>query len=214
MNRDFKGIWIPKEIWLNKDLTIMERLFLVEIDSLDQEFGCFASNGHFAEMFEISKGRCTQIIKKLEEKGFVKIEIQREGKLITKRVIRVVNKLNTLFNKLNTPSENIKYPYLENAQGNNTIVNNTKGERGALDFLEINFPSRYEAFLMQNQKAIKDFEKFKLDFNDTIIQEKRQWDDALFGRLGKYARNWIENQNRYNKPEEKEPIPLYRRKIS
>jgi len=34
MNRDFKGVWIPKEVWINKDLTWMEKLFLVEIDSL------------------------------------------------------------------------------------------------------------------------------------------------------------------------------------
>jgi hypothetical protein len=215
MNRDFKGIWIPKEIWLNKDLTIMERLFLVEIDSLDQENGCFASNGHFAEMFEISKGRCTQIIKSLEAKGFLKIEIQREGKMITKRVIRVVNKLNTLFNILNTPIKNIKYPYLENDEGNNTITNNTKERDSALDFLEINFPSQYEVFLMQNQKAIKDFEKFKLDFNDTVDQEEIKYTGPiLFARLRKYARNWVQNQDRYNKQEEKEPIPIYRRKIS
>jgi hypothetical protein len=36
-NRDFKGIWIPKEIWLSKDLTLQEKVFYVEIDSLDNE---------------------------------------------------------------------------------------------------------------------------------------------------------------------------------
>jgi hypothetical protein len=30
MDRDFKGIWIPKEIWTSKDLKIMEKLFLLE----------------------------------------------------------------------------------------------------------------------------------------------------------------------------------------
>ena len=35
MERAFKGIWIPAEIWLSKELKIMEKLFLVEIDSLD-----------------------------------------------------------------------------------------------------------------------------------------------------------------------------------
>ena len=33
--RDFKGVWIPKEIWLSTDLKVMEKLILVEIDSLD-----------------------------------------------------------------------------------------------------------------------------------------------------------------------------------
>ena len=74
MNRDFKGIWIPKEIWLNKELKLIEKCFLVEIDSLDNDDGCFASNGYFAEFFGISKGRCSQIIKSLEEKKMIKVK--------------------------------------------------------------------------------------------------------------------------------------------
>ena len=54
--RDFKGIWIPKEIWLNKNLKLIEKIFLVEIDSLDNEDGCYASNKYFAEFFGITKG--------------------------------------------------------------------------------------------------------------------------------------------------------------
>ena len=125
INRDFKGVWIPKEIWLNKDLTIMEKLFLVEIDSLDNDKGCFASNAHFAEFFGITKGRCTQIIKSLEGKGLVKIKLEREGKNVSKRTIKVVRKLNTLVSKLNTPISETKHPYLENDEGSNTITSNT-----------------------------------------------------------------------------------------
>lgn len=214
MQRDFKGIWIPKEIWLNKDLTVMERLFLVEIDSLDNEHGCFASNAHFSEMFDISKGRCTQIIKSLEQKGYLKIKLIRDGKQVSKRILRVVNKLNTLFNKLNTPIKKTKYPYLENAEGSNTSINNTKGEKRALDFLQLNYPSRYDQFLMANKKQIKNWEKFTADFNDTVDDEKREYDVSLFFRLAKYTRNWIENQNKYSAKEENEAKPVYHRKIS
>ena len=35
--RQFKGIWIPKEIWLNKELTMQEKMILVEIDSYAQK---------------------------------------------------------------------------------------------------------------------------------------------------------------------------------
>ena len=132
MHRDFKGIWIDKKIWLNKDLTVMEKLFLVEIDSLDNENGCFASNAHFSSFFEVSKGRCTQIIKSLEAKKLVTITIEREGKVITKRVVRLLNRV---VNKLNTPIEKTKHPYLENDEGINTITNNTKREKGDQDFL-------------------------------------------------------------------------------
>lgn len=122
MNRAFKGVWIPAEIWLNKDITMMEKLFLVEIDSLDNDQGCFASNAYFAEFFDMSKGRCTQIIKSLESKKLIKIRLTRKGKQITKRTIRVVN-------KLTRGSENIKQGYLENAQGSNTSNNNTYKKR-------------------------------------------------------------------------------------
>ena len=125
INRDFKGVWIPKEIWLNKDLTIMEKLFLVEIDSLDNDKGCFASNAHFSEFFGITKGRCTQIIKSLEKKGLVTIKLEREGKNVSKRIIKVVRKLNTLVSKLNTPLSETKHPYLENDEGSNTSNSNT-----------------------------------------------------------------------------------------
>ena len=68
MKREFKGVWIPAEIWLNENLTIMEKLFLVEIDSLNGEKGCYASNEHFSNFFSLSKNRCSEIIKALEAK--------------------------------------------------------------------------------------------------------------------------------------------------
>ncbi|MGX7099456.1 conserved phage C-terminal domain-containing protein [Globicatella sanguinis] len=123
--RKFQGIWIPKEVWLSEELNIMEKLFLVEIDSLDNEEGCYASNKYFSEFFDISKGRCSQIINSLKDKGLIEIAYIREGKEIKKRVIRVVNKLNRVVNKLNNPIKNIKGGYLENDKENNTLSNNT-----------------------------------------------------------------------------------------
>ena len=77
--RDFKGVWIPKEIWLSTDLKVMEKLILVEIDSLDNEDGCFASNEHFSKFFSLSKNRCSEIIKSLEKKGYIHLlMIKRE----------------------------------------------------------------------------------------------------------------------------------------
>jgi DNA-binding MarR family transcriptional regulator len=143
--RGFKGVWIPAEVWLDTSLSIMEKLFLVEIDSLDNEDGCYASNAHFAEFFGVTKGRCTQVIKSLEKKGLVNITVHRDGKQITKRTIHLVNKLNTLVNKLNYPSENIKQGYLENAQGSNTCSNNTNKTKNT-DHLEEWFEQFWTVF--------------------------------------------------------------------
>lgn len=144
VQRDFKGIWIPAEIWLAEDLTIMEKLFLVEINSLDNEKGCFATNKHFSEFFGISKGRCSQIIKSLKEKGYISIYIKREGEAIKERVLKNNLKLvkvdsdthlendYTYLENDDTPLENdnplfrkCEYPYLENDKENNTLFNNT-----------------------------------------------------------------------------------------
>ena len=41
MERDFMGIWIPREIWLSEELSLMEKVLFVEIHSLDNEQGLF-----------------------------------------------------------------------------------------------------------------------------------------------------------------------------
>jgi hypothetical protein len=134
MNRAFKGIWIPAEVWLNDGLSVMEKLFLVEIDSLDNDSGCFASNAHFSKFFGITKPRCSQIIKSLEAKKLIKIKLEMKDKQVTKRTVRVVN-------KLPTPSKYIKGGYVENAHGSNTKSSNTKERCFLFEELWKSFPS-------------------------------------------------------------------------
>ncbi len=122
VNRNFKGVWIPKDVWLDVKLSWIEKLFLVEINSLDGDDGCYASNGYFSEFFKLSKGRCTQIIQSLNRKEYVSVEHEREGKAITKRVVRILNKGVRI---LNRGSKDSKQGYLENDEGNNTLTNNT-----------------------------------------------------------------------------------------
>ena len=90
-NRKFKGIWIPREVWLDKNLTIHEKVMLVEIDSLDNENGCFARNQHFAEFLGVSERRIQTIIASLKDKGLISVEfIRKKGsKEIESRVLRV-----------------------------------------------------------------------------------------------------------------------------
>ena len=79
-NRDFKGIWIPKEIWLNTDLSIIEKVLLVEIDSLDNsDRGCFASNEYLASFVQLSEGRVANIISDLKKRKFI-IQVFFDGR--------------------------------------------------------------------------------------------------------------------------------------
>ena len=125
--RDFKGVWIPKEIWLSTDLKVMEKLILVEIDSLDNEDGCFASNEHFSKFFSLSKNRCSEIIKSLEKKGYIKIDyIYQEGsKAISRRVIRCVRNIDGGIRNIDRPIRKSEEGYSENCEDNNTSFSNT-----------------------------------------------------------------------------------------
>lgn len=78
MNRAFRGVWIPKEIWLDKDLTAVQKVLLAEIHSLDNEEnegfkkGCYSSNQYFAEFMGISDRQVRNHISYLKKKGYIK----------------------------------------------------------------------------------------------------------------------------------------------
>lgn len=74
-NRDFKGVWIPKEVYLDKRLTALDKIILIEIDSLDNgdEKGCFASNEYLAEFCQCSISKVTKSISKLKELGYIRV---------------------------------------------------------------------------------------------------------------------------------------------
>lgn len=86
--RDFKGIWIPKEIWLSDKLSLMEKVLFVEIHSLDNERGCFASNRYFADFFGVSDRQIRTHIASLKRHGFVTVSIKNRYD----RVIRTAGK--------------------------------------------------------------------------------------------------------------------------
>lgn len=80
MNRDFKGVWIPKEIYLDERLSATEKILLVEIDSLDNgKDGCWASNSYFTQFCQCSEKTISRCISHLKELGLVK-ETTRNGR--------------------------------------------------------------------------------------------------------------------------------------
>lgn len=103
-NRKFEGVWIEKEVWLSRALTLQEKAFFVEIKSLDNESGCFAGNEYFADFFQLSKRRCISVINSLVEKGLVRKRLvyKKGTKQVEKRVLNVSK---TWRKKLSTPGE-------------------------------------------------------------------------------------------------------------
>lgn len=87
-SRDFKGVWIPKDVWLSPKLSLMEKVLFVELHSLDNERGCYASNRYFAEFFGVSERQIRTHIGTLKAKGFISVTIHNRNQ----RIIRVVGK--------------------------------------------------------------------------------------------------------------------------
>lgn len=74
-DRDFKGVWIPKDVWLDTNLTMLEKGILVEIDSLDMsDDGCWASNEYLATFCQCSIPKVASAISKLVDLGYIKRE--------------------------------------------------------------------------------------------------------------------------------------------
>lgn len=69
--RQFLGVWIPRDIYLDKRLNWTDKILLIEIESLDNERGCFASNDYFADFLGVSKTTISISVSKLKELGFV-----------------------------------------------------------------------------------------------------------------------------------------------
>lgn len=82
MNRAFRGVWIPAELWMADDLSHTEKFLLVEIDSLDNERGCFANNHHFAKFLGLNKMYVSQLISGLIEKEYVYAEQVDEKRIL------------------------------------------------------------------------------------------------------------------------------------
>lgn len=92
-DRAFKGVWIPADIWLNKNLTIYEKAIYAEIDSLDGEKHCWASNEYLAEFCQMSIPTISRAITHLIELGLIErvsfdgrqriLKITKESRLIS-----------------------------------------------------------------------------------------------------------------------------------
>jgi hypothetical protein len=82
--RGFRGIWIPREIYLHSQLSALAKMLWAEIHFLedDERGGCFASNAHFSKFLGVSIRQVTRLITDLKLNDLVK-EVSYDGKVRT-----------------------------------------------------------------------------------------------------------------------------------
>jgi hypothetical protein len=88
LSRDFKGIWIPREIWLAEGLAPTEKFLWAEIHSLHdrEKGGCYASNDYLMKFMGVKERRLQEMISNLKSYGLVE-QVSFDGR---ERVIRAI----------------------------------------------------------------------------------------------------------------------------
>ena len=141
--RDFKGVWIPKAVWLDRRLSALDKMILTEIDSLaSEERGCFASNAYIADFCQCSEAKVTKSISLLIKLGYLYVASfngrQRElkSRLSTPSYEAESENVQGSFVKntrqgskfYEAESENLRDSKLESKLDNNIFNNNSQKE--------------------------------------------------------------------------------------
>lgn len=123
-NRDFKGVWIPKEVWLDSRLNALDKIILTEIDSLDQsDKGCYASNKYIAEFCQCSETKVSTAISKLVKLGY--LHVQKFDGRLRELKSSLSNFERQTFKNCKADSQNLKESNIES----NIVINIEKKER-------------------------------------------------------------------------------------
>lgn len=132
-----KGLWIPAEILLNKELTDKEKIILAIILYLSEETkSCFASNKYIANIVNVTADRVSKIISSLREKNYIKVKLKykTDSKEIEERqIIPIVESINRYSQEyqegigINSYSDSQKQPY-PIGDNDKDIINNIKNK--------------------------------------------------------------------------------------
>ena len=169
--RQFKGIWIPKEVWLSENLNLQEKVVLVEIDSLEtEERGCYASNKYFSDFFKLSAQRISQIIQELSNKGYIKIGYIKENNAIVERQLRICRppypEVSNIFDR------GIKYSlggYQENFKENNIYMNNIYNNINTTTEIYDYISNNYNRMLSASE--IEKIQLWLSEYNEDMIKK-------------------------------------------
>lgn len=198
MNEKVKGIWIPKELFKNKNLSWNEKILLIEIDMLCSDSNkCFATNSYFADFLGISKSRISHLISELIKKECLNAEYEYKpnSKEIKKRYLTIIPPCENSY----TPIAKNAIPPCENSKGNNIIYNNI--DYNNINNLNTSFVKpkadnfSFEIFNLTLEKVFKEdkIDEISLDTVKSIYSEflNKQVDNCI--PVGKISKEAISN---------------------
>lgn len=118
---------IPANVRYDDNLKLGEKMMYGEITSLTFKTGeCWASNSYFAELYKVSPQAISKWIKTLEKQKYITIEYETKGKLIVKRIIKMVSTdIDTVSTTVDRGINHSLEGYQQEIKENNTSINNT-----------------------------------------------------------------------------------------
>lgn len=128
-NKQTKGIWIPEEIMVDKQLDWTNKALITEIYSLcELPNGCIASDNHFGRLLGIGRPSVNKRVNKLELMGYITSKNHYKGKQCIGRTITKggsVKKQTVVPEALNGSSVDSKKVVLE-VDDSSSVENTTK----------------------------------------------------------------------------------------
>jgi hypothetical protein len=227
--RDFKGIWIPKEVWLDQRLDFLEKCLFSELHSLDGKNHCFASNNYLCKLFLVNLRTLQRAFRKLKELNLIEyLETDGRHRIIKTNMKSIYDNFvtpdmtaETTYDKFDTPD----VPNLSPLSPRESIDKENKDENKdntplIRPLLKEEPPKEAMVDIGRFVKLTqKELDALNLQFGSPIVEDVcNRINDYLASSAKKpyadYAatiRNWIRRQQDENKPFK--PAPPSRDKI-
>lgn len=199
--REFKGIWIPREVWLDSKLNALDKVIFAEIDSFSSNGKvCFQNNATIAEFCQCSESKVSKTVSKLIDLGYIRC-VSFDGR---KRYLQscLVNFTTLDSKKSEAAEQNLLFPPNTNKPTSKSTVtpyNPPKGERvathrraKATDYDADGFAAFWAAYPKKAGKAdaLKAWNKLA---PDVVLQE--QMGKAL--EVQKQSQQWRKDGGQY-----------------
>ena len=125
-----KGIWIPIEIWKDKNLTWNEKILFLEIDSYtSKEKDCFFSNEYISQLLGISETNANKTLSSLIKKGYV-IKTKFDGR---RRYIKTALSYSTTLPCQEQQASHARTIEYTSIQSNNNLINKDNKEKEIIE---------------------------------------------------------------------------------
>lgn len=206
MERQIKGIFIPIEIWENKQLSWNEKILLMEIDSFtSKELPCYFSNEYIAELLGVKENTASIILSKLIKKGYVrKVGFNGRERFVESLLHYTCGDLFAGFD------ENQSLPLTEIKHNNTSIINKERKEytKKSVEDKRAEFRKLCDEHISEyGKEMVDDFFEYwtETKLNGTTLR----WEKEKTFEIGRRLKVWARNNFNRNY---RQPVPQAKKK--